>query len=371
MRLRFFFDPGSGGSLWPGDAEALEAWDVGPLDERLPLGPETREALAELAAWWDTGLDWTDPAGPGLWGAWDRKRFHRAASRVLGRVRAELGLEVAAEGLEEPEEEAPLPPPPGVRRLEEPGEVEPLLAGEPELHLFARADLDPVLAPEAAFYEREGALVLGWYGLEPPCFSALGDSRAGDLLARLAPVLPPRFYLQTSPGLEAPLRDGFDLRREAGVERWVLRGLVPDPAEPVERLDPRHHRELRDLYAEAFPEGLLDPRTLATGRYAGLRREGRLVAAAGVHAWSPGRSVAVLGNVATRPSWRGQGLAASCVAGLCRRLQEEDGIRSVGLNVAVDNQPARSCYRRLGFQPVAFFEEWTALRRPGSGSRGR
>lgn len=356
MRLRFFFDWGSGSALWP-EAGSPE---VGPLDEVVPLSPDTRRALQELAAWWDTDLDWSDPAGPGLWSAWDRERFHREASLVLEQVRREVGMPVVADWLAPAPLQARPPAPPGTCLLEDPREVERLLGAAPNLHLYALGDLDPLAWREAAFYEREGAVVLGWYGVDPPCYAALGATR--ELLELLAPVLPERMYLQLSPGMDGPLHERFDMRRESVLERRILARPAPSPTHQVETLGPREHRDLRDLYAQAYPDGWFDPRTLATERYVGLRREGRLVSVAGVHVWSPGRGVAALGNIATHPAWRGQGLATACVAGLCKLLRR-DGIERVGLNVSAANEPARRCYAGLGFETVALFEEWTAVRR--------
>ena len=77
---------------------------------------------------------------------------------------------------------------------------------------------------------------------------------------------------------------------------------------------------------------------LATGRYLGIRHDGRLVCVAGVHVHSPTWGVAALGNVATLPELRGQGLARGACAALCLLLLE-DGIETIALNVRADNRP--------------------------------
>jgi hypothetical protein len=79
------------GSLWAGNDAALDAFDVGPIEDRLPLAPETRGRLDELLDWHDTALDWDDPAGPSPWTPDEEARFERAAAEMLERVRAELG----------------------------------------------------------------------------------------------------------------------------------------------------------------------------------------------------------------------------------------------------------------------------------------
>lgn len=364
MKLRFFFDSGSGCALWSGDEEAREVLGVGPLDDVLPLRPWTRAAVAELADWWDTDLDWSDPAGPRLWGPADERRFHREAARVLGRIRADVAHPIEADWLQAVAG-APPEAPPGVRRLEEAADVLPFLREDPELHLYALADLDPLAWPEVAFFERDGQVLMGWYGADPPCYMALSRDvvRMRELVRCMAPALPPRMYLHLTRGCHHPLQEWYDLERTGLMQKMLLQGPLPAAGEPAEELEPRHHKELRALYEVAYPDGWFDPRTLATRRYVGLRREGGLVAVAGVHAWSPSLGVAALGNIATHPSWRGQGLARTCVAGLCALLRDRDGIARVGLNVRRDNEAAIRCYEGLGFRPVADYEEWTAVRR--------
>ena len=95
---------------------------------------------------------------------------------------------------------------------------------------------------------------------------------------------------------------------------------------------------------------------LATGRYVGVRRDGRLACVAGVHVYSPTWRVAALGNVATLPELRGQGLARGACAALCHLLLR-DGIETIALNVRADNAPAIAAYTRLGFEPVAEYVE--------------
>jgi hypothetical protein len=92
--VRLMFEWG-GGCLWCGSDAALEAFDVGPIEDRLPLSDQTRRRLEELSVWHDTALDWDDPAGPSPWGPDEDARFDRAAAEVLERVRAELGPDFA------------------------------------------------------------------------------------------------------------------------------------------------------------------------------------------------------------------------------------------------------------------------------------
>jgi hypothetical protein len=86
-----------GGSLWAGNDAALDAFDVGEIEDKLPLSDETRQRLEELSVWHDTALDWDDPGGPSPWTPEEYERFVHAAREVLERVRTELGPEFSVE----------------------------------------------------------------------------------------------------------------------------------------------------------------------------------------------------------------------------------------------------------------------------------
>ena len=105
-----------------------------------------------------------------------------------------------------------------------------------------------------------------------------------------------------------------------------------------------------------IPGTWFQPRMLETGRYVGIRRDGELVSVAGVHVWSPRWRVACLGNVATLPSARGEGLATAACASLCRMLLA-DGIDVISLNVRADNAAAIRAYEKLGFVHAADYVE--------------
>jgi predicted GNAT family acetyltransferase len=97
---------------------------------------------------------------------------------------------------------------------------------------------------------------------------------------------------------------------------------------------------------------------LETGFYFAIRRGGSLVSVAGVHVCSPQYRVAALGNITTRPDFRGQGLATAVTARLCQELRSA-GIESIGLNVHAGNPGALACYQKIGFERVADYGEST------------
>src|SRR5437879_1150698 len=90
--IRLMFEWG-GGCLWCGNAGARERFDVGPIEDRLPLTSNTRWRLAELSAYHDGALDWDYPPGPSPWSVVEHERFENAAGELLSVVRAELGPE--------------------------------------------------------------------------------------------------------------------------------------------------------------------------------------------------------------------------------------------------------------------------------------
>jgi hypothetical protein len=86
-----------GGCLWGGNDAAYDAFDVGPIEDELPLSNATRQRLEELSVWHDTALDWDDPAGPGLWTPEEYDKFHQAAVEILDTIRSELGPDFRVE----------------------------------------------------------------------------------------------------------------------------------------------------------------------------------------------------------------------------------------------------------------------------------
>jgi hypothetical protein len=90
--VRLMFEWG-GGCLWCGNDAARDAFDAGPIEERLPLSDGLRAHLLELSAWHDGALNWAYPPDPGPWTPRDNTAFDNAAHDALGRIRAELGGE--------------------------------------------------------------------------------------------------------------------------------------------------------------------------------------------------------------------------------------------------------------------------------------
>jgi GNAT superfamily N-acetyltransferase len=171
-------------------------------------------------------------------------------------------------------------------------------------------------------------------------------------------LLPRRLYAHLSEGLADVLGEEYQVswhgkHYKMGLTKTGLLGGVD--TSDVTRLGESDVRELEALYRVSYARNWFDPRMLETGHYYGIRRGGELVSVAGVHVYSPVYKVAALGNITTRPDWRGQGLGTTVTAELCRELLPT--VDHIGLNVKADNVAALACYEGLGFEQVASYQE--------------
>ena len=89
--FRYFFDPGSGTCLWSANKAAEERYDYPVWIDLLPISAEMQERVMAVVDWYDTGLDWDDPAGPSPWDEAEQARFNVAAQELLAVLRRELG----------------------------------------------------------------------------------------------------------------------------------------------------------------------------------------------------------------------------------------------------------------------------------------
>jgi hypothetical protein len=90
--IKLMFEWG-GGSLWCGNDAALDRFDVGDIEDRLPLSDETRRRLEELSVLHDQSLNWEYPPDPGPWTEEEHAAFERAAEEMRAVIQSELGPE--------------------------------------------------------------------------------------------------------------------------------------------------------------------------------------------------------------------------------------------------------------------------------------
>jgi ribosomal protein S18 acetylase RimI-like enzyme len=239
-----------------------------------------------------------------------------------------------------------------------------------EAHVYELGDLDDFDWPHTRWFawEQDGRLeqVALLYS-EPsiPVLIAIAEDPGalmGRLLEELLPSLPGALYVHVSPPLLDVFRDRYRVQSaEPHLKLALARtDVLAARAAPVDLLDEDDLLELDDLYRLAYPETWFTPRMLATGRYVGIRHDGRLACVAGVHVHSPTWRVAALGNVATLPELRGRGLARWACAALCLLLLE-DGIETIALNVKADNDAAIAAYSLLGFEIATSYWEASLL----------
>ena len=244
--------------------------------------------------------------------------------------------------------------------------LDAFLRRAPYLHDYELGDLDPREAAHTTWFADDPvrAVALLYQGLATPTLIALvaaerdaGPMRA--LLGSVAHALPRRYIGHLSAGLTASLGPA---RAEPLGPHWKM-GLPPSA--PLERaaagdaivqLMPEDAGAAVEFYAESYPDSYFEPVNLVRGPYFAIRDHHGIAAIAGVHAYSPATRVASLGNIATRPDARGRGYARRVTAALCARLRAE--IDVIGLNVRADNAAAIACYRAIGFEQFAAYDEW-------------
>ncbi len=262
--------------------------------------------------------------------------------------------------------------------LRDPVRIRAFCARDPGRYLFHLGDLDPAQWPDAEYLGWEepaagpgaapaagpgaapAALLLLYHGLSLPALIAFGD--AGALGARFAaalPLLPPAGFIHAFAEDLALLERLRRVKRHGPMRRMLWAGFpagdTPPEAARARRLDAADLPQLAALYAESYPEGYFEPVQLERGLFVGVDVGGALASVAGVHVYSESEGVAMLGNIATRPARRGQGLGRAATAALVAALAPR--AQHIGLNVRADNAPALRLYERLGFRTEFIYEE--------------
>ena len=257
--------------------------------------------------------------------------------------------------------------------LREPTVIERWARADAALHIYEIGDLDPFFWPHTQWFglgepERPKAVAMLYTGARVPTLLALSRDASPalhELVTQLCPRLPDSLYAHLGPALLDALGPGWHVEHHGHHLKMVLRApeqLAAVDTGALELLDRSMLDELLEFYAHSYPGNWFDARMLDTRQYLGLREHGRLACVAGVHVYSPQYGVAALGNVTTAPEQRGRGLARRVVAGLCRRLLDH-GVETIGLNVHGGNAAAIACYRRLGFETLAGYDEAMLTRR--------
>ncbi|MFC1522548.1 GNAT family N-acetyltransferase [Elusimicrobiota bacterium] len=245
--------------------------------------------------------------------------------------------------------------------------IESFLRANTYLHIYSIGDLDDFFWDNTTWLALEEgseikAMILIYTGFTMPALLALSDKRNFDYLAELAcsamHLLPRAFYAHLAPGLAAVFKKSFSitpygLHNKMALKRKVCAAKINTSG--VVRIQPKDLDGLMLLYEQSYPGCWFDPKTLATGQYYGIKHEKAWVSVAGIHVFSPKYKVAASGNITTHPEYRGKGYCTLATAKLCGSLTRATD--HIGLNVKADNKNAISCYKKLGFEFVAPYEE--------------
>lgn len=243
--------------------------------------------------------------------------------------------------------------------------LERFLSQDRILAAYAIADMDDSEFSRTrwgvAFEDGEPvAVVMEYCGLSPQPLFVMGDPLA--IRAILGDTIRTRVaYLASRPGVAAAITDLYHVDAGAPMLRmWVDRATFTPVGGQTVRLDAADTRHLSRLYELGLTQWL-PADSVASGVYYGVRRGGRLVAAAGTHVISRTYGLAAVGNVYTHREGRGQGLAKQVTSSVTAELLQS--VSQVVLNVRADNRSAIAVYRHLGYREHIGFEERLVRRR--------
>jgi ribosomal protein S18 acetylase RimI-like enzyme len=239
------------------------------------------------------------------------------------------------------------------------------------LTAYALGDLDDAFWPESDFYgtRQNGtitAILLLYRGLDPCVVAGFGDpAGVAEIMGKIH--LPSEIYYLFLPEMRSALEAHYDLAH--GTQEWRM---VLNPAEfaapdlgCVSRLGPEHADVLAGLFKHAAEPGeeivAFTPWQIAHGVFYGVWDGDTLIASAGTHVWSETESVAAIGNVFTRPDYRGRGYAQACTGAVAAEAIRAQ-LDTIILNVRHDNTPAIHVYEKLGFRRYHLFLEGPGLR---------
>jgi len=224
---------------------------------------------------------------------------------------------------------------------------------------YALADLDPEISAFSEWYLHSDSLILIYRGLNPSVLFAMGQPEGLETLFR---EIPAGRYTYTLMGYTREMiREKLEIETENHMWRMVLKpGEFPGTStEGVVKLSVADLDAIHKLFNEHPDQpDAFTLNQLRTGVFYGLYDGDELISIAGTHIISHWAGVAAIGNVFTRPDRRGKGFATKVTAAVVNEILEQ-GVQTNVLNVAMNNAPAITCYRNLGFWPYCGYYEGT------------
>ena len=239
-------------------------------------------------------------------------------------------------------------------RLTDKSDIRMRLNTDRQWSLYALADLDDEMFAHCDWWGLADGLALVFRGIAIRPIFVLGDTSLSRRLMAALPVT--TGYLNLKADQLNAAEGIYRYRERHEMHRMFLDAFEPSPG-VVEVLAPSTCREVEQLYATGEGGGIaFAPFQLQSGFFRGIRRNGELVAVAGVQVWSQHEGVAAVGNIFTRPDRRGQGLAQIVTSAVVASLKEA-GIQTIGLNVNSTNTVAIRAYEHIGFRThFGYFE---------------
>ncbi len=250
------------------------------------------------------------------------------------------------------------------------------------LYLYLIGDLDERFLPYTKWYGKESgsglsSVVCIYTGGTAPTLLAFdentGRTAMEELLKEIIPQQPQRFEAHLSQGLEKLFAENFIIKSENMHFKMALTdtgmpGQISADVNGTEyplKLTVSDIPALLELYEHSYPGNWFEPEMLGLNLYYGIFKDNdrskKLLCTAGTHVYSPEYRAAALGNITTRPEYRGRGYGVTVTAALCRALLKQN--INTGLNVKQDNQAAIACYRKTGFTICAEYGEFIFERR--------
>jgi GNAT superfamily N-acetyltransferase len=196
--------------------------------------------------------------------------------------------------------------------------------------------------PDAPAYALGRAVALHMDFWERPELVVTGADEDAEALVRAYAARHDLHGMSVPYGIARSLTD-LGLRYEVA---WGFRATTtaPDVREPAAWLPASADDEVRAFLAESFPDASLPVGHRDVRRWAGVRRDGRLVACAADA--TAAEEVGFVASIASRPDVRGTGAGAAVTAWITRALLAEHPY--AGLWHMGDN-PAAALYERLGY----------------------
>lgn len=244
-------------------------------------------------------------------------------------------------------------------------EILKFLMNSPVLQVYSIGDLDDFFWPKTIWYSlKEGgeikAIVLLYVGMPTPTLLAIYDKgfeSTHQLLQRVKPILPNKFYAHLGPNLIDVFGKQSIIESYGPHYKMALKKTPPlIDDNNIKRLTINDIPIINEFYSAAYPDNWFDKRMLETQKYFGYFAESHLVGIAGIHVYSDEYKVAALGNIATHPEFRGRQIGYKLTSHLCADLKKS--VDYIGLNVKSDNIAAISCYRKVGFEIVGSYDEY-------------